>query len=176
MLTNEVTEQGGGVKGRKSSVGGKSLINNSKTNEVWVATEPTGDEVQWKGGNKFHVECCIDAFSKESDCKFAFCPVCSVTVRDVIVGEDGGSSITKDKANKRPRREKKSDTDNSAVQTTGGLTNKKKGGGECGKHTLRDILNVDHTIDDSAYLKRRNATRVGAERIATHCVYCGIKF
>ena len=53
---------------------------------------------------------------------------------------------------------------------------KKGGGGECGKHTLKDLLTMDHEQTNKAYLKKKREDVSGAQNIAVHCVKCGIKF
>lgn len=135
---------------------------------VWVTTEPKDNNCPWPSGRGgIAITCCKDAFSTNSNCKFAFCLPCTTKLRNGLEDISGSSSR---KSNRR-----KTNQNISTIQSTGN-TAKKKNGGECGSHTLRDMLDLNNIQSDKAYLKRNNESRQGAENIATHCVFCGLKF
>ena len=50
------------------------------------------------------------------------------------------------------------------------IQQKKKNGGECGSHTLRDMLDLNNIQSDKVYLKWNNESRKGAEKLQ-HTVY-----
>ena len=55
---------------------------------------PTGEQVSWRGANKFVVVCCKDAFSLNSHCNFAFCPLCAIEVKEkIFASNNNGSSM-----------------------------------------------------------------------------------
>ena len=137
--------------------------------DVWVPVEPTEEQIRWRGSNKFGVVCCKDAFSIHSHCKFAFCPLCVIEVREKIFATNNNGSV------RGARRSRASTAKHVAIVHTTG-NNKEKDGGVCGNHILKDMLTVDYVEQNAGYLKSKNENRVGAENIAVHCVYCGIKF
>ena len=143
-------------------------------NDVWVAVEPTGKQCLWSRRQKFKVICCKDAFSVKSTCKFSFCERCAIEVRDQLGGGQGG--VTGERANSRSSKRTKAVKGwAGAVAPTGNTKNK---GGEvvCGKHTLKDLLTLDHEQTSKTYLKCNRENTTGAENIAVHCVKCGIRF
>ena len=159
LQKKELTEPVPGREKRPADV-------NNAGDGVWVAVEPREELISWRGTNVFSVVCCKDAFSVESDCKFAFCPKCQIDVREVLLPE----------GQPRNRRSLKSRKTTNVIQETGEGSDKEIPGGICGKHGLKDFLTLDYVETDSGYLKRKNAHKVGSDRIVTHCVYCGIKF
>ena len=143
-------------------------------NDRWVAVEPTGSECLWTGLNKFRVICCKNAFSVRSQCKFAFCPSCVIDVRERLSQGHGGE--TGERTNSRSSKRNKAMGGVAGAVSGTGKNKKKGGGGECGKHTLKDLLTMDHEQTNKTYLKKKRETVSGAQNIAVHCVKCGIKF
>lgn len=160
--------------GGKRASGTAEITGLPNVNDVWVAVEPTGKQCLWSRQNKFKVICCKDAFSVKSTCKFSFCPQCAIDVQDKLGQGQGGE--TGERANSRSsKRTKPVKGAAGAVAPTG---NTKKKGGEvvCGKHTLKDLLTLDHEQTSKTYLKCNRENVTGAENIAVHCVKCGIRF
>ena len=159
LQTKEVTEHDSGGEKRPADV-------NNAGDGLWVAVEPKEEQIRWRGANAFSILCYKDAFSVESDCKFAFCPKCQINVREVLLPEGQA----------RSRRCTKNRKTASVIQKTAGGSDKEIPGGICGKHRLKDFLTLDHVKTDSGYLKIKNTHKVGSDRIVTHCGHCGIKF
>ena len=127
------------------------------------------------GQNKFRVICCKDAFSVKSTCKFAFCPKCAMDVQEKLGQGHGGE--TGERASSRSSKRTKSLAGGVTGAVSGaGKNNKKGGGGLCGKHTLKDLLTVDHEQTSKSYLKSKREHIQGAQNVAMHCMKCGIKF
>ena len=169
-MCSQVLEGGRSVD--KGVCSGKRPVVKTNRNyeiEVWVPEEPTGEQVSWRGANKFGVVCCKDAFSMNSHCKIAFCPLCDIKVREkIFASNNNGSSMRAKISRASPAKYV------TVVHTTG--NDKEKCGGVCGKHVLKYMLTVDYVEQNSGYLKCKNEGRVGAENIAVYCVFCEIKF
>ena len=75
--------------------GKKPVDKNNKKyeTEVWVPVEPTGEQIRWRGSNKFGVVYCKGAFSIHSHYKFAFCPLCAIKVREKIFPTNNNGSV-----------------------------------------------------------------------------------
>lgn len=142
-------------------------------NDVWVAVEPTEMDCEWGGKNKFRIICCKDAFSINSACKFACCPQCAMDIQDK--GEVNRSK-KKQKKNSRASTRRKSGGNVSDVVTKTHGNDIKDGEGECGKHTLMDLLTMGYEETSKGYLKSKREKIKGAHNIAEHCVKCGVKF
>ena len=161
----------GGVKTDRGVGSGKKPVDKNNTKyetEVWVPVEPTEKQFIWKGSNPFGVVCCKDAFSIHSHCKFAFCPLCVIEVREKIFATNQNGRV------RGARRSRASKAKHVAIVHTTG-NNKEKHGGVCGHNVLKGMLTVDYVEQNSGYLKCKNENKVGAENIAVHYVYCGIK-
>ena len=165
ILKGGGSAEGGGGSGKRQNV----VANKNYGNEVWVPVEPTGEKVSWRGANQFGVACCKDAFSPKSHCKFAFCPPCAIEVRGKLFASNNNAG------GGRSKRSRASTAKDVTILHKAG-NHKEKSGGECGKHKLKDMMTVDYVQTDSKYLKSKNEGVVGAENIAVHCVFCGIKF
>ena len=153
--------------------GTEDIRSKNNTNDRFVAVEPTGRECLWTGLNKFRVICCKDAFSVKTTCKFAFCPPCVIEVRERLSQGHGGE--TGERTNSRSSKRKKAMEGVAGAVSTTGKNKTKGGGGVCGKHTLKDLLTMDHEQTNKSYLKKNREKVLGAENIAVHCVSCGIK-
>ena len=129
---------------------------------LFVAVTPTGIPVHWGRGVLFGIPSCRNAFSCHSPCNFAFCPACKTDQTNILVGTNSGS-----------KRNRRNDGKRSAAAVTGG---DKGGDGDCPRHTIRDVLALDHTMQVKAHLSEKRKKDEGWENIATDCVFCGKRF
>ena len=94
-MGSQILEDGGNAD--KGVCSGKRPVVKTNRNyeiEVWVPVVRKGKQVSWRGANKFGVVCCKDAFSLNSHCNFAFCPLCAIEVKEkIFASNNNGSSM-----------------------------------------------------------------------------------
>ena len=142
----------------RKKMGGKG--DKRKTNnegDVLKAVAETGKKYNWKG-RMLRIPSCVWAFSKDHDCKLAYCPDCFDKFDETR------------KRGRGNRGERTRGRDNAAISTGSG--EKEKHRNECdGVHIASDLKNLV-IMDDPLYLKKKQKH----DDVANACYDCGITF
>ena len=146
---------------------GPKSVKRSLTGDSGLRTwaKPSGIKMIW-GKSIFAIPCCTNAFSTNSDCKFAFCPKCHRVLQEGLATDQ---PMTIGRSSRRK-------VSNSSAASNTGMTHGTKNGGECGKHTIGDLNTMDHMMSARGHLAWKRKGTVGWENIATTCVKCGDEF